>query len=102
MRLRSGTRTEEHTRREVLDLALAIDGWVRHDRDGLVEMVREVRARGARGERAVVSERPDWLVARLDREGGHPPVVRLAPERRALAPAACRPVLARGGRRRER
>src|SRR5438552_734447 len=43
-RARQRARAEERARREVLDLTLAVDRWIGHDRDRLVQVVREVRA----------------------------------------------------------
>ena len=62
---RRRTRTEQSARREVLDLALAVDRGIGHDGDGLVQVVREIRARGGqRRERSVPAERADRLVRR--------------------------------------
>ena len=99
VRLRRGARAEDDARREVLDLALAVDRRVRDDRDRLLKVVREVRARRERGERPVVAERADRLVARLDHERGHLQVVGLEAERRELALATDRHVVHLVGRR---
>src|SRR2546428_11384308 len=69
----------------MLDLALAVDRRVRHDGDRLVKVVGEICGGSERGERAVVAERSDRLVARLDHGGGHLQVVGLEAERRELA-----------------
>src|SRR5438093_1231603 len=98
LRARCGARAEQRARREVLDLALAVDRGVRHDGDRLVEVVGEVRTRRERGERAVVAERADQLVAGLRHERGLLEIVRLEAERRELLLAAKRDVLELVGR----
>ena len=61
-------RAEHGPAGEVLDLALAVDRRVGHDRDRLLEVVGQVLAlRRQRGQRAVVAERAD----RLGAVGGH-------------------------------
>ena len=61
---------EEHARREVLDLALAVDRRIRHDGDCLLKMIgRFAQARSH--PRPVITERSDRLVARLDHERRH-------------------------------
>src|SRR5437773_6527955 len=89
---------EEHARREVLDLPLAIDRRVRHDGDRLVQVVREIRARGERRERAVVAEGADGLVPRFSHERGLLEIVGLEPQRRELPLAPDRDVLDLVGR----
>src|SRR6266550_6680759 len=86
--LRRGPRAEQSTRGEMLDLALAVDRGIRHHRHRLVEMVREVRARCESGERTVVAEGTDRLVAGLDHKRGHLQVVGLEAKRRELPLAA--------------
>ena len=54
--LRCRPRTEQDARREMLDLALAVDRGIRHDGHGFVKVVREVRTRCERAERSVVAE----------------------------------------------
>ena len=87
------SRTKQHPRREVLDLAFAIDRRVRHDGDRLVQMVGEIRARRERAEGTVVSERSDRLVRGLGHEGGLLEVVGFEPERGELALASYRDVV---------
>src|SRR5439155_9028291 len=82
---RQRTRAQKCACREVLDLALAVDGGIRHDRDGLVQVVREIRARGRqRRERPIPAERADRLVRRLRRELRHLQIVGFETERREL------------------
>ncbi len=84
----------------MLDLALAVDRGIRHDGDGLVQVVRDVGVRdGERRKRSVPSERADGLVPRLRRELRHLQVVLFESERRELLLAALRRVLELIGRR---
>src|SRR5581483_8644866 len=90
---------EHDARREVLDLALAVDRGIRDDGDRLVEVVREVRASvRERRERSVPSERADRLVRGLGHELRHAEVVGLEPERGELLLAPLRDVLELVGR----
>src|SRR3989442_1524769 len=91
-------RAQQDARREVLDLALAVDRRIRDHRYGLVEVVCEVRPRGERGERSVVAERADRLVPGLGHVGGVLQVVGLEPEGRELPLPADRDVLHLVGR----
>src|SRR3989441_2728798 len=90
---RRWARPKQHARREVLDLALPVDRRIRDHRDCLVEMVGEVRPRGERRERSVVTERADRLIPGLRHVRGLLQVVGLEPERRELPLAADRYVL---------
>ncbi len=101
-RPRRWTRTEEGACREVLDLALAIDGGIGHDRDSLVQVVGEIRTRGGqRRERTIPAERADRLVPGLRRELRHLEIVRLESERRELMLATLRRIVELVGRRRD-
>src|SRR5438132_2408051 len=93
-RARQRAWAEERARREVLDLALAVDRGIGHDRDRLVQVVREVRARRReRGERPIPAKRADRLVRGLRRELRHLQVVGFEPERRELVLAPLRGIL---------
>src|SRR5438046_7630403 len=93
-RARQRARAEERARREVLDLTLAVDRWIGHDRDRLVQVVREVRARGRqRRERPVPAERADRLVGGLRRELRHLQVLPFEAERRELVLSPLRGVV---------
>src|SRR5438445_3112993 len=98
-RARQRAWAEERARREVLDLALAVDRWIGHDRDRLVQVVREVRARRRqRRERPVPAERADRLVRRLRSELRHLQIVGFEAERRELVLASLRWIIELVGR----
>src|SRR5207247_5049230 len=87
-------RSDDDPRREMLDLALTVDRRIRHDRDGLLEEVREVRAlQRERGERTVVAERADGLVRGLLHERRLLQILGVVAERGELLLAPDREVL---------
>ncbi len=78
----------------MLDLALAVDRGIGHDRDRLVDVIREIRAGdGQRRERTVPTERADGLGGGLGHVLRHAQVVRLEAERRELLLATAGDVL---------
>src|SRR5439155_20200352 len=97
--MQRGSGTEHDARREVLDLALAVDGRIGHDRDGLVQVVGEIRPPfGQRCQRTVIAERPDQLVRGLRHEPRLLQVIGLETEGRELLLAPDRDVLDLVGR----
>ena len=98
--LRGRPWAEDDARREVLDLALAVDRRVRHDGDGLLQVIGEVDALAReRRERAVVAERADRLAGGLRHVGDRAEILGLVAERGEPLLAQDRVVLELVGRR---